>query len=301
MPAVPVLNRIKIATISAPDVGKISELYQKWLGYETVEAGKIAAPLADSWGAPAMKGRPYVVMQPASKVPVYIRAVGIDAVPNYSPMTGWGWNAIEILVADPVHLNRELADSPFVIIGKPRPLNRFPNIVALQARGPAREILYFTCDTAPADKAFLPPAGATVGRPFVVVVGGPSAERIIDWYAEHFGIDKGGPIGSTAVDIIQQAQGLPDDHQFPLLFTGMKERAHFIEIDGYAPTTGPKPRRHAQLEPGVSMASLGVDTLEGLKTPFFTPPLAVEGIGYDGRRTATTVGAAGELVELIEG
>jgi hypothetical protein len=49
------------------------------------------------------------------------------------------------------------------------------------------------------------------------------------------------------------------------------------------------------------MASLGVDTLEGLNTPFFTPPITVGGIAYDGRRAATTVGAAGELVELIEG
>jgi len=93
---------------------------------------------------------------------------------------------------------------------------------------------------------------------------------------------------------------LPPDNQEEVLQL-MKERAHFIEIDGYPPTTGPKPQRHAQLEPGVCMASLGVDTLEGLRTPFFSPPIVVKGVAYDGRRAATTVGAAGELVELIEG
>jgi len=247
-----------------------------------------------------MTGRRYVLMQPANKLPVYIRAVEIDAVPNYRPLTTWGWNAIEVLVEDPFKLNRNLSDSPFIIIGKPKTLVRFPTICAMQVRGIANEILYLTCDTAPEEKAFLPRAGTTVGRPFVMVVAGPSAETTIDWYATHFGIERGMTSGGLAVNFIQEAQGLPKEHQFPLLFRPIREPGHFMQIDGYPAGLGPRPCRFGQLPPGVSMASFTVTNLDKLKTRYFATPARANGSVYDGRRTATTVGSAGELVELIE-
>jgi len=301
MTGAPLLNRIKIATFSAPDVDQVSAVYEKWFGYGTVETGEISPEIATSWGSAMMAGRRYVLMQPANKLPVYIRAVEIDAVPNYRPLTTWGWNAIEVLVEDPFKLNRDLSDSPFIIIGKPKTLPRFPTICAMQVRGIANEVLYLTCDTAPEDKAFLPRAGTTVGRPFVMVVAGPSAESIIDWYATHFGIDNGSPVSATAVELLQQAQALPDVHKFPVQLKAIKEKGYFIEIDGFPNGTGPKPQYSGQLPPGISMTSFAVDSLDKLTSRLFAEPISVKCKGYDGRRSATTVGAAGELVELIEG
>jgi len=296
----PLLNRIEMATFSAPNVDQIAAVYEKWFGYGTVEKGEISAEIATSWGAAMMAGRRYVLMQPANKLPVYIRAVEIDAVSNYRPLTTWGWNAIEVLVEDPFKLNRDLSDSPFIIIGKPETLLRYPTICAMQVRGIANEILYLTCDTAPENKAFLPRAGTAVGGPFVVVVAGPSAESIVDWYATNFRIERGTVSGGLAVNFIQDAQGLPKEHQFPILFRPIRESGHFIQIDGYPAGIGPRPCRFGQLPPGVSMTSFAVTNLDNFKTRYFAPPAPAKGSVYNGRRMATTVGVAGELVELIE-
>ncbi|MCB2107709.1 MAG: VOC family protein [Rhodobacteraceae bacterium] len=293
------LKRIKIVTVAVPDVDEVAAIYRKWIGYKVVERGKVSADLAALWASPAMKGRPYVTMQPASGVDVFVRAVEIDRVGNYRPMTSWGWGAIEIICRDPRPLSRKLAQSDFIVVGRPRFLNGYPTICAMQVQGPGGEILYLTADTGPKSKSILPDPGAEVGRPFVMVVASGSSERAVKWYAKHFKMKKAAVKGAT-IDIIQNAQGLPPTHPFPMGFVPMSEAAHFVEFDGYPAGTGPRQRNHGQLPPGVAVAGFEITDLRATKLKFLSKPANLEGIGYDGRRVACTVGPGGELIELIE-
>src|SRR5205085_3410197 len=134
---------------------------------------------------------------------------------------------------------------------------------------------------------------------FIMVVAGPDPAKMQDWYAKHFRMKKN-KIARTTVDVIQHAQGLPEDHIFTMGFMAMKEKSNFLELDGYPSGTGPRPRHHGQLPPGVALASFEVPKLDKIKLPFLSPPARLKGKLYNGARSATVVGPASEVIELIE-
>ena len=86
----PLLERIRIATIAAPDIAAIESLYSTWLDQTVRERGRVPAQLAASWGAPDAAGRPYVLLATDPHPDVFIRVVETDAVPGYRAMTTWG-------------------------------------------------------------------------------------------------------------------------------------------------------------------------------------------------------------------
>ena len=100
----PLLRRIKMATVSVPDVAQWAALYKEWLDYQVVEEGEVPQALAASWGAPGSAGKRYALMAPASGTDVYIRAVEADPVPGYKAMTTFGWNSVEIIIDDVLSL-----------------------------------------------------------------------------------------------------------------------------------------------------------------------------------------------------
>jgi hypothetical protein len=297
--AIPLLKRIKIASVSVPDVADAAALYKQWLGYKTIESGKIGKDLATLWGAPDMLGRNFATLQPASKTDVYIRLVEIDRVGTYRAMTTWGWNAVEIVCEDPEKLHLKLAKSPFMIVGKPRWLKGFPTICATQVRGPGNEILYLTADLGNPGTGLLPKPEATVGRPFIMVLATGNITATQKWYCNTFKMTKR-PINGNPVDIIQEAQGLPPSHEFPLTIASLADHGNLLEFDGYPALTGPRPRNHGQLPPGVAMTSFGVKTLDALKLKTLSTPVVLKHAGYEGKRAACAVGPAGEIIELIE-
>ncbi|MDX2144888.1 MAG: hypothetical protein SFV19_16145 [Rhodospirillaceae bacterium] len=296
-PAVtPLLSRIKIATVGAPDVAQVEKLYTEWLDLKVLEKGKVSEGMAKSWGAPKAAGKPFVVMSSSGSPDVLIRAVQTDMVPGYKAMTTHGWNAIEILVEDPDKVYERLSKSPFVHVGGPKNLNPpFNSIRATQFKGPAEEILYFTAEQGDHAKSPLPPAKSFIDRPFIMVLAGPDANAMTKFYMETF-LMRGGPPNPTTIDIIAKAQGLPADHQFPLGLVRAAEKGNNIEIDGYPPSAGPRKRAEGQLPPGVAMTSFNVNSLDGLKVNFIQPPAKL----YADKRAATFIGPAGELTELIE-
>lgn len=297
--ATPLLKRIKIATVSVPDLDQAKDIYKQWLGYKAVEAGKISAEVATLWGAPAMAGRRFATLQPASKADVYIRLVEIERVGNYRAMTTWGWNSVEIVCEDPEKLHAKLGKSPFMIVGKPRRLKGYPTICATQVRGPGNEILYLTADLGNPGTGLLPKPGATVGRPFIMVLATGDAEGTRNWYCDTFKM-KRNPINGNPVDIIQDAQALPPTHEFPLTIASLADHGNLIEIDGYPALTGPRMRNHGQLPPGVAMTSFGVKSLDAFKLQWLSTPVTLKSAGYEGKRAACAVGPAGEIIELIE-
>lgn len=296
-PAVmPLITRIKMATVGAPDLKKIESMYGEWLGYKVSERGKVSEAMAESWGAPKAKGKPYIVMHSEGTDDVFIRAVQTDAVPGYKAMTTYGWNSIEILVQSPDAVYEKLSKSPFVHVGGPKNLNPpFDSIRATQFKGPAEEILYLTADLGDPAKSPLLPAKSFIDRPFIMVLAGPDAEAMSKFYMETF-LMKGGAPRPTTIDIVAKAQGLPPETTIMLGLARAAEKANNIEIDGYPPGATKRPRAPGQLPPGVAMASFSVNSLDGLKVNFIAPPAKL----YGEMRAATFIGPAGELTELIE-
>src|SRR5512139_1395208 len=94
------LTAIIAVTLTVPDPAAVERAYGDYLGYRVVERGHVAPALAEVWGAPALAGREFILMQPASGAPVYLRVVRQDGMPGFAAMRTHGWNSNEILVED---------------------------------------------------------------------------------------------------------------------------------------------------------------------------------------------------------
>ena len=229
---------------------------------------------------------------------VFIRAVKTDGVAGYRPMTTFGWNSFEIIVDDVYALSEKLQQSPFTIIGGPESIGGGSPIHAVQVIGPSQEVLYLTQQTDPTDTR-LPDPGSFVDRPFIVVLAGPDVSAIEQFYRAKFAVTAR-PRTDFAIGIIARALGLAEEHLFPMGFLTLRAPGHFMELDGYPDTANPRPRSDGQLPPGNALVSFSVDQLDGLDLNLISPPVREESLAYGGRRSATFVGPAGELTELIE-
>lgn len=294
------IKRIKMGTIGCRDLPRTEDWYTNWLGYSVVERGRITADLAGSWGTPNMVDRAYFLMQPESGTDVFIRAVETDEIDGYRAMTTFGWNSFEIIVQDVYALNDRLLKSPFEIIGGPEALSSESTIHAMQVIGPSEEVLYLTQETDP-NATLLPKPDSFVDRPFIMVLACPDVDAIVDFYGSKFGVFGRGRSGEgMAIGIINRAQGLPEDHKFHMGFMRFADHGHYIEIDGYPNSATPRPRAEGQLPPGNAMCSFNVDNLDELDVNFVSSPVRNESRAYGNNRSATLIGPAGELTELIE-
>jgi hypothetical protein len=297
--AEPALKRIKMATFTAPDLREVELRYLEGLDYKVRERGKVTRDLARSWGAPAMAGRPYILMSPDGHADVFIRAVHGPLIEGYRPLTTWGWNAIELIVDDPDALHERLKASPFEVIGEPAPLQNFPSIRALQVQGSSQEVLYLASERGDRSKSILPLPNGFVGRIFIMVVAGPDIEVLLDWYTQKFNLQRG-QVRERVVGVLKRAQNLAEGETLPLTTVRLQQHGNLIELDGYSERTGPRPQRPRELPPGVAMSSFTVANLDALELEYITPPAPRKGAAYEGRRSAVVRGPAGELIELIE-
>ncbi|MDG2320079.1 MAG: VOC family protein [Rhodospirillaceae bacterium] len=292
----PLLSRIKMATIGVPDLNAVERWYTKWLGYSVLDRASIGESLAQSWGTLNTAGRPVITLQSAAKDDVYLRAVEIDPVPNYKAMTTWGWNAIEIIADDVDGLFEYLKDSDFIHVSGPENLmGGTSSIRAVQYKGPGEEVIYLTCETGDRDTSTLPKPRGVVDRPFVMVLAGPNIAELEKFYGDTFSLASM-PHIDYVLDLVSEAQGRPIDTSYRLGLLRLKEKGNNIELDQYPTGTNARPCAEGQLPPGVSMASFSVDNLDSLDVNFIAEPIAL----YCGKRAATFVGPAGELTELIE-
>src|SRR6185295_3129603 len=109
------LNVIFIVTLSAPNLRVVEEAYRDYLGYKVSARGKVSRTLASAWRAPASAGHDYLLMQPESGEEVYLRFIeseATEATEGYAPLRTFGWNCTEILVKQPDHRVRRLAECP---------------------------------------------------------------------------------------------------------------------------------------------------------------------------------------------
>jgi hypothetical protein len=287
-----VLKSIVIVTISVLNLASVEDAYQDHLGYTAVDQGELSAQVAGAWDAKSMTGREYLVMQPSSNEQVYLRFIENPTTEDHGAMTTHGWNATELLVKDPDTLAVQLADSPFTIIGPPKDLWAAPNAPrAMQVRGPAEEVLYLTRNV---DFEF----SAFVDRVFIMVLAGPSMGELNEYYSNSMGLAVGDAT-PFKISVVSNAQSLPADTTYPLAIATVSKQ-FLIELDEYPASIGPRPVTDGYLPPGTSMVTFEVEDLDAFDVAWRATPKALGGLPYAGRRTAVTVGPAGEWIELIE-
>jgi catechol 2,3-dioxygenase-like lactoylglutathione lyase family enzyme len=288
----PELGAIRAVTCAVPDLDRIEKAYTRFLGYRVIERGQVPRPVADSWAAPAVAGRAYMTMEPASRESVHLRFVESTSAAGWRALTTHGWNATEIVVENVDALAATLVDSPFRMIGPPQSLQRFPMIRAMQVLGPAGECLYFTQIGAGAGLE-LAAARSFVGRVFIVVAGGADLSAMFAAYARFTNqID---PPVKTQVEVISRANGLPPEteHAHGLI---KLPRGTLIELDGYPDVTTPRWVARGELPPGMAIVSFEFPQIE----KYIHADPCAQGLLPGVRRAVTLKGFAGELIELVE-
>jgi len=287
-----------IATIGVPDVAAAQAMYQEAIGLEEVRTGKVSEQVAESWGAPAMQGRPWAMLRCESDEPTFrIRIVQVDPVPGYRAMATWGLNAIEMISKDIYAVNERVLSAGFKVIGEPRPLSeKYASVHAMQMTGPGQELFYFASDVTGENEFGLIKANSLVDRIFNAVVGTPNFIGSRLFYGTALGMDLGDAF-KFKVRMVADALGYDRDQAIELGSARGRWPGSSIELDAYPVSmSGPRPRAKGQLPPGVSMISLATDDFDAVAVSFIAPPQVL----YGGGRVASFVGPAGEWVELIE-
>ncbi len=293
------LTGIVMVTLAVPDLVATERAYAETLGFTVEARGLVSRPLARAWQAVAMEGREWVLLRPAGGAEVFLRVVHQPSAVGYQAMRSWGWNSNEILVDDPVSVRRRLEGSPFRVVGEPRGLSMNPDVVAMQAIGPAGELIYLT-RIPPGRSLFnLGTAQAAIDRTFIVVLGGPDMQSMRNFYSRNLGMPVTEPAPST-ISVLATAWGMDPERQFPLAI--VRFAADFlVEIDEYPPGAGPRKVEPGELPPGIAMVTFSVDDVGGITGLEHPGASRHAEAPYLGRRAAVVRGVAGELIEVVEG
>ena len=292
------LGRICTVTITTPDLAATAAAYQRYLGYRVADDGAIGHELARSWGRPLLARQRNLLMEPESGAETYLRFVQGPAYVHYQPLACLGWNAAELIVQGVDALAQRLAGSPFRTIGAPADLSFSDKIRAMQVVGPAREVLYLTEIKERLAAFDTPEPASTVDRVFIVILGGTSLDAVQDYYYLQFGVARASAMPAV-VSVISAQYGLPRDFKHAIAALQVGGQC-YIEVDQMPPAVIPRPCDPGQLPAGIAMVSFEVRRLPEALPSMLGPTQAVPGLPYAGRRSCTCVGAAGELIELIE-
>jgi hypothetical protein len=284
--------------ITTPDLDAALADYQGRLGLELVEGGTLSQRLAASWGCPASTGARMATLQPKSGVPCFLRLVEQAVPPGFMPMRTYGWAAYELSVQDVYGWPDRLSNSGFDIVGPPKPIDGLPYFIPMQVVGRGGEMIYLNevaCDTPSSD---LPKAKCPVDKMFICILATPDLPGTVAWYRERLNLDEGGSY-TLEYTMINKAFGLPAGTQSTITMV-QKARLPIIEVDGYPLAATIRPGDPSRLPAGNALITLAVESLDALSLDWITPPAYQEGALYAGRRAATTIGPAGERLELVE-
>jgi catechol 2,3-dioxygenase-like lactoylglutathione lyase family enzyme len=284
---------------TVPDLARALTAYRDVLRLELREQGTLDADLAASWGCAANAGSPYAVLQPASGADCWFRLVEQRDHPDFRPTTTYGWAAFETTVEDVWHWPDTLPPDLFTIVGPPKVLeNMKPAFIPMQALGPGKEMVYLNQVLDDMTDTDLPRAHAPVDRIFIVVLATPDREASVAWYADRLGLSRGADY-TLPYSMINNAFGLSADTQTTITMV-KHQRMPIVEVDDYPKAAHPRARHAGMLPPGNALVTLAVRDLDACSAEWIAPPAVRAGALYDGRRAATAIGAAGELVECIE-
>jgi hypothetical protein len=281
-----------------PDLDVALAGYRDVLKLDLLHAGPLPSDLAASWGTPASAGLRHAVLRPKSGSPCWFRLVEQPDHPQFKPTTAYGWAAFECTVEDVFGWPDRLAGSNFTIVGPPRALPGMDAFVPMQVLGTGREMVYLNQVFGDMDKTDLPRAASLTDKIFIVVLGAPDRSAACSWYRDQLALNFGGTY-HIPYKMINDAFGLPGDHITGLTMV-QSARMPIVEVDDYPPQARPRARHPGMLPPGNALVTLAMRDLDACKVDWIAPPAVRQGWLYEGRRSATTIGPAGELLELVE-
>jgi hypothetical protein len=290
------IGPILAVTMTVGDLKPIESAYSQYLGYKVVERGKVDAASAAVWGAPLVAGHDFIVMQPESGAPHYLRFVVTAPYPDYEPFRTYGWNSTELLVSDVDQLAGRLRSSPFQIVGEPRNLSTTDDIKAMQVMGPAREFLYLTTIKDP--KHPLGQAKSFVDRMFIVINGGRDMDALLKFYGEVLGAATTAPI-PVRMSALNKIHGLDSETKHPLA-TAKLNGPFMVELDQYPAGVKDRHVRSGDLPPGTAMVTVATPSIAAIKAAPVAPAARLKGLIAGGSRAAVIKGPSGELLELVE-
>lgn len=304
-------GHIRCGTIVVNDLAVSSSLYCEQLEHEIVEQGKLAAPLANSWGAANFAGAQYCLLQPqgisnsSKQAQSYLRLIQSPIYQQpVAHATTYGWCSFEINIKDAFALYERIKTSGFDVVGPPKKMDGISNTIPMQVVGPDQEVLYLNQVLSSDETTELPIAEYEVDRIFIVVLGGNDRETIVDNYVRQLKLSKG-PSFELRYGLINRAYNLDLEtkHTLSLLQSG---RRPVIEIDSYPSQATSRPTPNMGLSLGNAIVSLVVDDLDSLdlKQAISNTELGDQipeiDVLYKGARTAVIKGDSDELIELIE-
>lgn len=286
------LGMIRAVTLTAPDLGAVERGYVEVFGYLPVARRRVTEAEAASWVAPAAAGRDMLVLRPASGAPTDLRFIAWEAPADHRQYATWGWNALEIIVQDPDTLADRIAASPdFTLTSPAHWIDTFPYLRACQAMGPAGEYLNLTRIAPP--RPDLPVAASFVDRCFIVTLGAPSIDALIDFYGKQFG-NETSEVRQVRLRMMNLNCDLDLETKHPLVTVRLAGRTK-LELDESPPVTVARGRAEGGLPWGISLVSLDCADI----TPYLDKALGPI-LQVDGARRITLEGPGGERVELVE-
>ncbi len=297
MPAPP--GEIACGTVITPAFEASLADYARLLRLEPVEQGLVPAALAQGWGCPGSGSKRFALLRSVNPAGNFIRLVEGSAVPDYVPLRSYGWAALELTVEDVWPLHEAIAaDGAFRVIGAPELVEGFDNFIPMQVIGRAGEVLYLNKVLKSMATLDLPSAQAWVDRIFIAILAAKDRAAAVDFHINALGFAEDATYEIT-YRLINAAFGYSDDHKTAMTMTRWG-RTPATEVDQYPVATIQRPCAPGELPPGVAMLSFIVASLEKSRAHWVAPPVVQEGALYQGQRSCCVVGAAGELIELIE-
>ena len=281
-----------------PDLDAALTCYRDILQLDLVNSGPLPRDIAESWGSPASAGARHAVLQPKSGSACWFRLVEQPDHPEFKPTTTFGWGAFECTVEDVFGWPGRLAGTAFTIVGQPRPLPGMDAFVPMQTLGPGREMVYLNQVFADMANNDLPRAGSITDKIFIVVLGAPDRAASCSWYRDRLGLTLEDTY-EIPYQMINDAFGLPAETITAMTMV-QAGRLPIVEVDDYPSQARPRARHPGMLPPGNALVTLAVSDLDACKVDWIAPPVMRVGPLYEGRRAATTMGLAGELLELVE-
>jgi catechol 2,3-dioxygenase-like lactoylglutathione lyase family enzyme len=292
-------GRIRCGTILTPDLNASLADYTSILGLQVIDDTPISPAQAQSWAAPAMAGRPSRLLRAGGATPYLTRLIEGSPVPAYAPLKTHGWAAFEHSVADCDALFAKMPNSGFTVIGPPKLVPGFDNFIPFQVTGAAGETLYLNqvLNGAMSDLD-LPNTKASVDQMFIAVLAAKDREETLAFHTQILGFEQG-ETWVIPYSVINNSFGLPADTTTAMTMT-KTGRIPASEVDQYPPQATPRPTTAGELPPGNAMVSFITASLSAMADHLLSPPTALPGPLYAGRRAATVRGPSGELIELIE-
>lgn len=249
----PRIGPIVGVTLSTPDLAASEQAYMGDLGYRARARGRVTEAQARAWGCPATAGARFVTLQPAAADDFEFRLVESNTASGYRAFSTFGWNAAELIVQDVDAMADELRGSAFAMLGPPQDLSFTDAIRAMQVRGPGGEILYLTQFKRPLDALPAPLARCQADRVFIVIVGGPSLDALLDFYTSRFQLPTPQRMQSR-VKAMSEAFGLSAEHRYEIAALPIRDRC-YVEADQMPPAAAPPEIVGGQLPPGIAIVS----------------------------------------------